>query len=117
MAGLAAAGRRRGPGGPPDHVRAGGERRLPETELPWLAGFEQSRPVRTGNAAVRQRQLDVYGEVIDALRLARVAGLDDKSHAWNLQLSLLGFLESSWREPDEGSGRSAAPGGTSSTPR
>ncbi|CAM5324859.1 hypothetical protein SCALM49S_05374 [Streptomyces californicus] len=79
-----------------------GERRLPETELPWLAGFEQSRPVRTGNAAVRQRQLDVYGEVIDALRLARVAGLDDKSHAWNLQLSLLGFLESSWREPDEG---------------
>ncbi|MFD5976827.1 glycoside hydrolase family 15 protein [Streptomyces bacillaris] len=79
-----------------------GERRLPESELPWLAGYENSRPVRIGNAAVRQRQLDVYGEVIDALRLARVAGLDDKPHAWNLQLSLLGFLESSWREPDEG---------------
>ncbi|WP_329036116.1 glycoside hydrolase family 15 protein [Streptomyces sp. NBC_00178] len=79
-----------------------GERRLPETELPWLAGYEGSLPVRAGNAAVRQRQLDVYGEVIDSLRVAREAGLDDKSHAWNLQLSLLGFLESTWREPDEG---------------
>ncbi|MFD4941572.1 glycoside hydrolase family 15 protein [Streptomyces sp. NPDC058239] len=79
-----------------------GERRLPEAELPWLSGYENSSPVRTGNAAVRQRQLDVYGEVIDSLRLAREAGLDDKPHAWNLQLSLLGFLESTWREPDEG---------------
>ncbi|MFE7751539.1 glycoside hydrolase family 15 protein [Streptomyces sp. NPDC057428] len=79
-----------------------GERRLPETELPWLAGYEGSQPVRAGNAAVRQRQLDVYGEVIDSLRVAREAGLDNKSHAWNLQLSLLGFLESTWREPDEG---------------
>ncbi|MFD9504375.1 glycoside hydrolase family 15 protein [Streptomyces sp. NPDC060035] len=79
-----------------------GERRLPEAELPWLSGYEHSRPVRTGNAAVRQRQLDVYGEVIDSLRVAREAGLDNKPHAWNLQLSLLGFLESTWREPDEG---------------
>ncbi|MFF2326187.1 MULTISPECIES: glycoside hydrolase family 15 protein [unclassified Streptomyces] len=79
-----------------------GERRLPEAELPWLSGYENSGPVRIGNAAVRQRQLDVYGEVIDSLRLAREAGLDDKPHAWNLQLSLLGFLESTWREPDEG---------------
>ncbi|WP_326696823.1 glycoside hydrolase family 15 protein [Streptomyces sp. NBC_01754] len=79
-----------------------GERRLPETELPWLDGYEHSRPVRTGNEAVKQRQLDVYGEVIDSLRVAREAGLDDKPHAWNLQLSLLGFLESAWREPDEG---------------
>ncbi|MEE1737481.1 glycoside hydrolase family 15 protein [Streptomyces sp. BE147] len=79
-----------------------GERRLPEAELPWLAGYGNSRPVRSGNAAVRQRQLDVYGEVIDSLRLAREAGLDDKPHAWKLQLSLLGFLESTWREPDEG---------------
>ncbi|MFD9541250.1 glycoside hydrolase family 15 protein [Streptomyces sp. NPDC060022] len=79
-----------------------GERRLPETELPWLSGYEHSRPVRTGNAAVRQRQLDVYGEVIDSLRVAHEAGLDGKPHAWNLQLSLLGFLESTWREPDEG---------------
>ncbi|MEV0919371.1 glycoside hydrolase family 15 protein [Streptomyces sp. NPDC049967] len=79
-----------------------GERRLPESELPWLSGYENSAPVRIGNAAVRQRQLDVYGEVIDSLRLARDAGLGDKPHAWNLQLSLLGFLESTWREPDEG---------------
>ncbi|MGW2477166.1 glycoside hydrolase family 15 protein [Streptomyces sp. NPDC001665] len=79
-----------------------GERRLPESELPWLRGYENSAPVRIGNAAVRQRQLDVYGEVIDSLRLARDAGLDDKPHAWSLQLSLLGFLESTWREPDEG---------------
>ncbi|MER5358162.1 glycoside hydrolase family 15 protein [Streptomyces sp. NPDC002785] len=79
-----------------------GERRLPESELPWLRGYENSSPVRIGNAAVRQRQLDVYGEVIDSLRLAREAGLGDKPHAWNLQLSLLGFLESTWREPDEG---------------
>ncbi|MFJ6461216.1 glycoside hydrolase family 15 protein [Streptomyces sp. NPDC091387] len=79
-----------------------GERRLPESELTWLRGYENSAPVRIGNAAVRQRQLDVYGEVIDSLRLAHDAGLGDKPHAWNLQLSLLGFLESTWREPDEG---------------
>ncbi|MFH8518721.1 glycoside hydrolase family 15 protein [Streptomyces gelaticus] len=79
-----------------------GERRLPEAELPWLRGYENSAPVRIGNAAVRQRQLDVYGEVIDSLRLAREAGLGDKPHAWSLQLSLLRFLESTWREPDEG---------------
>ncbi|MET9800068.1 glycoside hydrolase family 15 protein [Streptomyces sp. NPDC006368] len=79
-----------------------GERRLPETELPWLRGYAGSRPVRTGNAAVRQLQLDVYGEVIDSLYLAREAGLPSQAHAWNLQLSLLGFLESTWRQPDEG---------------
>ncbi|MFF8828777.1 glycoside hydrolase family 15 protein [Streptomyces sp. NPDC015131] len=79
-----------------------GERRLPETELPWLRGYAGSAPVRTGNAAVRQLQLDVYGEVMDSLYLAREAGLSSQAHAWNLQLSLLGFLESTWREPDEG---------------
>jgi GH15 family glucan-1,4-alpha-glucosidase len=79
-----------------------GERRLPETELPWLRGYAGSAPVRTGNAAVRQLQLDVYGEVIDSLYLAREAGLASQTHAWNLQLSLLGFLESTWRQPDEG---------------
>ncbi|MDN3297797.1 glycoside hydrolase family 15 protein [Streptomyces ficellus] len=79
-----------------------GERRLPETELPWLRGYAGSAPVRTGNAAVHQLQLDVYGEVIDALYLARQAGLSPQPHAWNLQLSLLGFLESAWRQPDEG---------------
>ncbi|MFD9486132.1 glycoside hydrolase family 15 protein [Streptomyces sp. NPDC059991] len=80
----------------------GGERRLPETELPWLSGHLDSAPVRIGNAAVRQLQLDVYGEVIDSLHLARTAGMAAKPHTWNVELSLLGFLESRWREPDEG---------------
>ncbi|MFC9735802.1 glycoside hydrolase family 15 protein [Streptomyces roseolus] len=79
-----------------------GERRLPETELPWLRGYADSGPVRIGNAAVEQFQLDVYGEVMDTLHLARLAGIPAERHAWNLQLSLLGFLESHWREPDEG---------------
>ncbi|WP_030753329.1 glycoside hydrolase family 15 protein [Streptomyces sp. NRRL F-5135] len=80
----------------------GGERRLPETELPWLSGYAGSRPVRTGNGAVDQLQLDVYGEVMDSLHLARASGLPPKPHAWSIQQSLLGFLESKWREPDEG---------------
>ncbi|MFE0704101.1 glycoside hydrolase family 15 protein [Streptomyces sp. NPDC058872] len=79
-----------------------GERRLPETSLPWLRGYADSAPVRTGNAAVDQFQLDVYGEVMDSLHRAREAGIPAERHAWNLQLSLLGFLESTWREPDEG---------------
>ncbi|MFD3664244.1 glycoside hydrolase family 15 protein [Streptomyces sp. NPDC058659] len=79
-----------------------GERRLPETTLPWLRGYADSAPVRTGNAAVEQFQLDVYGEVMDSLYRAREAGIPPKRHAWNLQLSLLGFLESTWRNPDEG---------------
>ncbi|MET9534042.1 MULTISPECIES: glycoside hydrolase family 15 protein [unclassified Streptomyces] len=79
-----------------------GERRLPETELGWLRGHEGSAPVRTGNGAVNQLQLDVYGEVIDSLYLARTSGLANEPHAWSLQLALLGFLESRWREPDEG---------------
>ncbi|MFD5766763.1 glycoside hydrolase family 15 protein [Streptomyces sp. NPDC127049] len=79
-----------------------GERRLPETTLPWLRGYADSAPVRTGNAAVDQFQLDVYGEVMDSLSLAREAGIPAERHAWNLQLSLLGFLESHWRDPDEG---------------
>ncbi|MFD5327881.1 glycoside hydrolase family 15 protein [Streptomyces sp. NPDC127092] len=79
-----------------------GERRLPETTLPWLRGYADSAPVRIGNAAVEQLQLDVYGEVMDSLFRARKAGIPPERHAWNLQLSLLGFLESTWREPDEG---------------
>ncbi|MFJ8307438.1 MULTISPECIES: glycoside hydrolase family 15 protein [unclassified Streptomyces] len=79
-----------------------GERRLPEVELPWLKGYLRSAPVRVGNAAVEQLQLDVYGEVADSLYLARAAGLAGQPHAWNIQLSLLGFLEARWREPDEG---------------
>ncbi|GAA0600724.1 glycoside hydrolase family 15 protein [Streptomyces crystallinus] len=80
----------------------GGERRLPEVELPWLTGHLDSAPVRIGNAAVKQLQLDVYGEVIDSLHSARTAGMAAKRHTWNVELSLLGFLESRWREPDEG---------------
>jgi GH15 family glucan-1,4-alpha-glucosidase len=80
----------------------GGERRLTEYEVPWLAGYEGSAPVRIGNAAAGQLQLDVYGEVLDSLHLARSAGMNDEAHAWNLQRALMDFLESKWREPDEG---------------
>ena len=80
----------------------GGERRLPEYEVPWLKGYENSAPVRVGNAAAGQLQLDVYGEVLDSLFLARNCGLNDEAHAWNLQRALMDFLESKWREPDEG---------------
>jgi len=79
-----------------------GERRLPEWEVGWLPGYERSAPVRIGNAAVDQRQLDVYGEVIDALTLARQAGQSFDQHAWALQRQLLDFLEKHWHEPDEG---------------
>ncbi|MFJ6718169.1 glycoside hydrolase family 15 protein [Streptomyces sp. NPDC091259] len=79
-----------------------GERRIPETDLPWLRGYAGSAPVRLGNAAVDQLQLDVYGEVLDALYLARVAGLPTERHAWSIQLALLDFLERHWRMPDEG---------------
>ncbi|MDX2850242.1 glycoside hydrolase family 15 protein [Streptomyces sp. PA03-3a] len=79
-----------------------GERRLPEEELDWLAGYEASLPVRTGNAAAKQLQLDVYGEVLDSLFLARSFGLRDEPHAWAVQRTLMDFLESKWREPDEG---------------
>jgi GH15 family glucan-1,4-alpha-glucosidase len=80
----------------------GGERRLPELEVQWLAGYEASRPVRIGNAAWEQLQLDVYGEVSDALYHARHAGLGPSAEAWALNMKLLDWLESGWREPDEG---------------
>ncbi|MFF4491866.1 glycoside hydrolase family 15 protein [Streptomyces sp. NPDC001544] len=79
-----------------------GERRLPEFELPWLPGFAGSAPVRIGNDAVRQLQLDVYGEVMDSLSLSRRAGLPPRPHIWSLQAVLLEFLRSVWRQPDEG---------------
>jgi len=79
-----------------------GERRLPESTLDWLPGYESSRPVRTGNAAVNQLQLDVYGEVTDALFQTYRAGLPPDPTSWRLQLALLDFLEGSWKEPDEG---------------
>jgi len=79
-----------------------GERRLAEWEADWLPGYEDSVPVRIGNAAVNQRQLDVYGEVIDALTLGRKSGIAVDRHSWALQRALLGFLEKHWDEPDEG---------------
>ena len=79
-----------------------GERRITEQELDWLAGYEGSRPVRVGNAAVNQFQLDVYGEVMDTLHLGRHIGLESDEMAWDFQRALLEFLESNWREPDEG---------------
>jgi GH15 family glucan-1,4-alpha-glucosidase len=79
-----------------------GERRLTEAELPWLPGYEGSRPVRIGNGAWGQHQLDVYGEVVDALHQGRRYGLDPSDDAWRVERALLDFLESNWREPDEG---------------
>jgi len=79
-----------------------GQRRLTELELGWLPGYEGSRPVRIGNAAYRQFQLDVYGEVMDALHLARRAGLERDDNAWRVQRSLLEFMKTVWTEPDEG---------------
>ncbi|HET6598570.1 MAG TPA: glycoside hydrolase family 15 protein [Burkholderiaceae bacterium] len=79
-----------------------GERRLDEHELAWLPGYGNAAPVRIGNAAARQFQLDVYGEVMDTLHLARAAGLTPEPHAWKIQLAILDFLEAHWRDPDEG---------------
>ncbi|CQR64761.1 glycoside hydrolase family 15 protein [Streptomyces leeuwenhoekii] len=79
-----------------------GERRLPEFELPWLSGFDESTPVRIGNDAVNQLQLDVFGEVMDTLSLARKAGLPNKPQMWQLERSLMRFLRTVWRQPDEG---------------
>jgi GH15 family glucan-1,4-alpha-glucosidase len=79
-----------------------GARRLPETELPWLSGYQGSSPVRTGNAASGQLQLDVWGETLDALFLARQAGLPADRDAWALQVALMNHLESAWQEPDNG---------------
>ncbi|HLJ98542.1 MAG TPA: glycoside hydrolase family 15 protein, partial [Streptosporangiaceae bacterium] len=79
-----------------------GERRLEEWEASWLPGYESSAPVRIGNAAAGQLQLDVYGEVIDALQLSCRSGLHDDEHTWELRLALLRFLEEHWREPDDG---------------
>ncbi len=79
-----------------------GVRRLDEHEAPWLPGYEGASPVRLGNAASRQSQLDVYGEVMDTLHLARMSGIAPEPEAWSVQTSLLTFLEEAWQEPDEG---------------
>jgi GH15 family glucan-1,4-alpha-glucosidase len=80
----------------------GGERRLSELTLDWLPGYEGSRPVRAGNAASEQFQLDVFGEVLDAMHQGRVHHLERSPESWSLQRRLLAFLERAWKEPDEG---------------
>jgi GH15 family glucan-1,4-alpha-glucosidase len=79
-----------------------GERRLPEWEVDWLDGFGGAKPVRVGNAAVDQLQIDVYGEVMDALQLSRLAGIAPTVRAWAIQRALMEHLEGRWSEPDEG---------------
>ncbi len=80
----------------------GGERRLPELELNWLGGYEGSQPVRTGNAAHQQLQIDVYGEVMDAIYAARRMGMTHDEAIWDLEKLLLDNLEGKWQEPDSG---------------
>ncbi|MFF9818769.1 glycoside hydrolase family 15 protein [Streptomyces sp. NPDC014006] len=79
-----------------------GERELGEAELDWLPGYEKSAPVRVGNGAAHQLQLDVYGEVTEALHLAHMTGLARNDYASLLQLKLISYLEKHWQEPDEG---------------
>ncbi len=79
-----------------------GERRLEEYEVGWLPGYGGAAPVRLGNAASKQFQLDVYGEVMDTLHLARTVGLEPEPAAWRVQVALLQFLESNWQQPDNG---------------
>ena len=92
--------------GSPDQIQImygiGGERRMIEWEASWLAGYEGSRPVRVGNAAHLQLQLDVYGEVMDASHQARRSGLATHESGWEVHLALLDHLASIWQEPDEG---------------
>jgi len=80
----------------------GGERRLPEYELPWLSGYEESRPVRIGNAAADQLQIDVYGEVVDAMTQARKGGMSHHPRGAAISAVLQPYLEKVWRQPDEG---------------
>ncbi|GBQ05559.1 glycoside hydrolase family 15 protein [Acidiphilium acidophilum] len=92
--------------GNPDDIQImygiAGERRLAEWTVDWLAGYENSRPVRVGNAAAEQRQLDVYGELLDTLYQGHKGGLKHDENSWQVRCNLLGNLETIWAEPDEG---------------
>jgi len=92
--------------GSPDQLQIlyglGGERLIREWELPWLPGYENSKPVRIGNAARGQMQLDVYGEVIDALHQARLGKIREDQQAWEMQKALTQRLSQSWQSPDRG---------------
>jgi GH15 family glucan-1,4-alpha-glucosidase len=79
-----------------------GERRLPELALDWLPGYEGSRPVRIGNAASTQHQLDIYGEIMDVLHVSRRAGIRHDGNVWAIQRVLMDFVEGAWKKPDEG---------------
>jgi GH15 family glucan-1,4-alpha-glucosidase len=92
--------------GSPDQVQImyglSGERRLAEWEVPWLPGYQGAAPVRIGNAASEQVQLDVYGEVMNALSLAREGGLKTPSSGWSMQRGMINHLAKIWDQPDEG---------------
>lgn len=92
--------------GEPDEMQImygpAGERRITELELPWLPGYEGSAPVRIGNAASNQFQLDIYGEILDAMHQSRRAGVPHEAAGWDLQRALMETLEGRWRQPDEG---------------
>src|SRR5579875_272279 len=81
---------------------AAGERRLSEYEVDWLPGYEGSKPVRVGNAASEQFQLDVYGELMDATDRARHHGIELGKQAWSVQLKIMEFVENHWSDPDDG---------------
>nr|AHE39857.1 Glycoside hydrolase 15-related protein [Streptomyces sp. F8] len=112
---------RRAVAGNPDDIQIMysilGERNLPERELPWLPGYEGSTPVRVGNDAADQLQLDVPGEVIDTLYLAHVHGIARCERTATLHLGLVDYLKRRWQEPDDASGKCAADDATSCTPR
>jgi GH15 family glucan-1,4-alpha-glucosidase len=86
-----------------------GSRRLPEYELPWLRGYEGSTPVRVGNAASDQLQLDVWGEVLDGLSLTRKAFMHQADDSWDIQTALMEHLEGTWQQPDNGMWESRGP--------
>jgi GH15 family glucan-1,4-alpha-glucosidase len=92
--------------GAPDRVQimyaVTGEHRLPEWEVPWLDGYQGAKPVRVGNAAAEQVQIDVYGEVMDAIHHGRHGKLGPSADGWQLQRGLLDHLEKIWEEPDHG---------------
>ncbi|HEY7426550.1 MAG TPA: glycoside hydrolase family 15 protein [Gemmataceae bacterium] len=92
--------------GKPDNLQImyglAGERRLTEWEVDWLPGYEGARPVRIGNSASQQFQLDVYGELLDAMYQSRRIGLEPEQAAWNLEKAVVSFLETAWQQPDEG---------------
>ena len=92
--------------GDPDQLQImygiGGERRLDEWEADWLPGYEKSAPVRIGNAAHTQLQLDVFGEIMDTYHQARRGGLTSDESGWAIQIEFLKHLKNIWRQPDQG---------------